>query len=410
MQLPELYLKKNEDRRLRAGHVWIYSNEIDTHATPLKQFAPGTEVRVVASDQTCLGVAYINPHSLISARLFSRDPHARLNQEFFHERIYQALTLRQRLYTRPFYRLVFGESDGLPGLVIDRFGTTLVVQITTAGMEACKELIIAAVQSVLPETESILLRNDSQARQYEGLESYVIAGLRQPPEEIMLEENGLTFKAPLWKGQKTGWFYDHRLNRSRLKEYVLGQRVLDVFSYLGAWGIQAAKWGAEHVTCVDSSPLSTHWIQENARLNQVEEKVQVYCDDAFVALKNLKQAEEKFSVIILDPPAFVKKQKDKKEGFIAYQRINEAALKLLEPNGILISCSCSMHMEYDDLIQAVRRASLRTNCELQILERGHQAPDHPVHIAIPETDYLKMVILRKNYSVLFLKAASVYFI
>ncbi len=396
MQLPQLRLKKNEDRRLRAGHVWIYSNEIDIKSTPLKNFKPGDEVQVIGYDETHLGVAYVNPHSLISGRVFSRLPNARLNQDFFREKIQNALALRQHLFAKPYYRLVFGESDGLPGLVIDRFDKTAVLQMTTAGMELKKDLIIDSLRETLPEIESVLLRNDSQARKYEGLESYVSQGFGEPTKVITLEENGLTFTAPLWEGQKTGWFFDHRLNRSRLKEYVLGQRVLDVFSYLGAWGISAAKWGATAVTCVDSSPLSTNWINENAKLNEVSDKVHVICDDAFDALKNLYQAKEKFDLIVLDPPAFVKKQKDKKEGFIAYQRINEAALKLLKTNGILISCSCSMHMEYHDLIQSIRRASLRAHCEVQILERGHQAPDHPVHIAIPETDYLKMVTLRKG--------------
>ncbi len=394
MQTTQLFLKKNEDRRLRAGHVWIYSNEIDTQRTPLKNFQPGQEVTVLASDQTCLGMAYVNPHSLITGRLFSRMPGTVLDQTFFYERIKTALAFREHFYKKPFYRLLFGESDGLPGVVIDRFDRTLVVQITTAGIEVKKESLIAALREALPEIESILLRNDSQSRSYEKLENHIIAAYGTPPEKIRLEENDVQFFAPLWDGQKTGWFYDHRLNRSRLQQYVPEQRVLDVFSYLGAWGIQAAKWGARQVMCIDSSSLSEKWIKENAELNDVAEKIQVYCDDAFVALKNLQQNKEKFDVIILDPPAFVKKQKDKKEGLIAYQRINEAALKLLEPNGILISCSCSMHVEYEDLIQSIRRAALRTQRELQIIERGHQAPDHPVHIAIPETDYLKMVILR----------------
>ncbi len=396
MQLPRLQLKKNEERRLVAGHVWVYSNEIDTAKTPLKQFTPGSEVEVIAANQTPLGVAYINPQSLISARLFSRDVTTRLNHDFFYQQLQTALALRARLYAKPYYRLVFGESDGLPGVVIDRYAQTLVLQITTLGMELQIENIISALRELLPDTDAILLRNDSLARTHEGLKNYVNAGFGQPPAEITLEENGVLFNAPLLAGQKTGWFYDHRLNRARLKDYVQGQRVLDVFSYLGAWGIQAATWGAREVLCVDSSPLSLNWIAKNAELNQVGEKVKIQCEDAFVALKNLHQQQEKFDVIILDPPAFVKKLKDKKEGFIAYQRINEAALKLLSPNGILISCSCSMHISYDELIQAIRRAGLRTGVSLQILERGHQAPDHPVHIAIPETDYLKMVILKTN--------------
>lgn len=394
MSLQTLHLKKNQDRRLKAGHVWIYSNEIDTKNSPLKQFTPGEEVIVVAENRTVLGVAYVNPQSLITGRLFSRNSKDRLDHNFILQRIQTALVFRQQLFPRPFYRLLFGESDGLPGVVVDRFDTTLVVQITTAGMEIRKEIVVAALLEALPETLAIVLRNDSKSRQHEGLESYTSVVYGELPQTSSVEENGLVFTAPMQGGQKTGWFYDHRLNRSRLKEYVSGQRVLDVFSYLGGWGIQAAKWGASEVVCVDSSPLSTEWITENARLNDVADKVRVYCEDAFVALKNLNQAGEKFSVIILDPPAFVKKQKDLKEGLLAYQRINEAALKLLTPNGILISCSCSMHISFDDLLQAIRRAGIRTHCELQILERGHQAPDHPVHIAIPETDYLKMIMLR----------------
>lgn len=395
MNLKTLRLKKNEDRRLRAGHVWIYSNEIDIKVTPLRDFTPGEEVLVEAYDRTKLGIAYVNPHSLITARLFTRKSNERLDLALLTQHIKNALTLRIHLFAKPYYRLAFGEGDGLPGLIADRFGNTLALQINTAGMDAKTDLIIAAFSAVLPEIQSILLRNDSPIRQQEGLETFVKAGFGSPPEKVFLEENNACFNAPLWEGQKTGWFYDHRLNRSRLQAYVSEQRVLDVFSYLGGWGIQAANWGAKEVICIDASPLATALIQENVQLNNVMNKVQTIHEDAFIALKNLAQTKEKFNVIILDPPAFVKKLKDKKEGLLAYLRINEAALKLLAPGGILISCSCSMHMTYDDLVQTIRRASLHVACELQIIERGHQAPDHPVHLAIPETDYLKMIIVRR---------------
>jgi len=394
--LPILRLKKNEDRRLRAGHVWIYSNEIDTSVTPIKSLQPGTEVFIESHDKKLLGIAYANPKSLITARLFSHNRNDRLDLNFFITKIKSALVLRERLYTKPFYRLVFGESDALPGVVIDRFDTVFAIQINTAGMELKKEILIDALRNVIPEITAILFRNDSSSRQYEGLESYIAAGFGEPPEEIDIEENDTLFKAPLWTGQKTGWFYDHRLNRSRLKEYVKEQRVLDVFSYLGAWGIQAAKIGAKEVVCLDSSALSSTWIPKNATLNHVENKISVITEDAFEGLKKLALANEIFSVIILDPPAFIKKQKDMKEGLLAYQRINELALKLLSPNGILISCSCSMHMNDDEFLQTIRKASLKSHTQLQILERGHQAPDHPVHIAIPETNYLKMIIARKD--------------
>lgn len=395
MSRQTLRLKKNEDRRLRAGHLWIYSNEIDTAHTPLKNFQPIQDVIVESHDKKKLGIAYVNPHSLISGRLLTTNPQELIDSSFFLKRFTTALALRTRLYPKPFYRLVFGESDGLPGLVVDRYDQTLVMQLNTAGMDVRKEMIIDALKQLLPETNCILLRNDSSARRYEGLPEEVVVGFGTLPETLSVEENNVSFTLPSLTGQKTGWFYDHRLNRSRLKNYVKDERVLDVFSYLGAWGIEAACMGAKEVVCVDTSSLSAEWIARNAALNQVTDKVKVITDDAFDALKKLHLAAQNFSVIIIDPPAFVKKQKDTKEGILAYQRINELALKLLEPNGILVSCSCSMHVSDDDFTQVLRRASLKSNCELQILERGSQAPDHPVHIAIPETNYLKMVILRK---------------
>jgi len=394
MSLQSLYLKKNEDKRIKAGHLWIYSNEIDIAKTPLKEFTPGEEVLVLASDQKPLGIAYINPHSLIAARLLTRNPHEKRDVTFFIKRIQRALDLRTHLFPKPFYRLVFGESDGLPGLIADRFDSILVLQLNTAGMDAHSSLIIEAFQSVLPQLHSILLRNDSRERKQEGLEQYIKPALGLPPETLSLEENETFFSAPLWKGQKTGWFYDHRQNRLFLKEKVLGKRVLDVFSYLGAWGIEAAHWGASQVICVDAAQQTTEWIRKNAALNQVSEKVSIVIDDAFDALKQLAEDNEKFDVIILDPPAFVKKSKDKKAGLLAYQRINTLALKLLNDNGFLISCSCSMHVSFEEFMQVLRRAALQSRGELQLIQRGHQASDHPVHFAIPETDYLKMVVSR----------------
>ena len=395
MDLPILRLKKNEDRRLRAGHLWIFSNEIDMQKTPIKQFTAGEEIIVQAQNGTFLGVAYVNPHSLIAARIFSHELNDRLDIPFFKNRIAAALSLRMQLYSKPYYRLIFGESDFLPGLVIDRFADIFVVQINTLGMDKKTEAILSALHEVFPQVKGILLRNDSSSRKLEGLESFVKPVYGEIPPVILLEENETRFYAPLSEGQKTGWFYDHRLNRTRLAAYVQNQRVLDVFSYLGGWGVQAAHFGAKEVFCLDASPLSTTWIPKNAELNAVADKIHVIQEDAFVGLRKLQQDKEVFDVIILDPPAFIKRQKDKKEGMVAYQRINEMALKLLRPGGILISCSCSQHLTHEELIGALRRASQHVNATLQILERGHQAPDHPVHLAIPETDYLKMVLVRK---------------
>lgn len=394
MSLPILSLKKSEDKRIRGGHPWIYSNEIDTKKTPLKNFQSGEEVIVHAHDGTALGIAYINPHSLIAARLFSRDVTDHLDTDFFAKHLKIALKTRENLFSQPFYRLVFGESDNLPGVVIDRFGAHLVMQINTAGMEQKIADLVAALKIVLPDVQSILLRNDSRTRTLEGLESEVKAVFGTPPETCEIEENESKFLIPLWQGQKTGWFYDHRMNRARLKNYVSGKRVLDVFSYLGGWSIQAAVYGAASVTCVESSAFAADFIAKNAVLNNVSDRVEILVADAFQALKELVAAAKEYDVIILDPPAFMQKARDRKEGFIAYQRLNEWALKLLSPQGVLISCSCSMHLSMTDLGEVVKRAATRTQRPLQVLERGHQGPDHPLHIAISETDYLKAFIVK----------------
>lgn len=387
-------LKKGEDKRIRTGHPWIYSNEIDTKATPLKSFTSGQEVTVLSHTDKPLGSAYVNPHSLIVGRLYSFSANVELNLSLIQNRIKQALALRERLFSDPYYRLVFGEGDGLPGLVIDRFNHDFVVQINTAGMELKIELIITALKNIFGEKISIFLRNDSPIREHEGLSLYTKAAYGKPPTLLQIIENGVHFNAPL-EGQKTGWFYDHRLNRARLAHYVRGAHVLDVFSYLGAFGISAACYGAKSVDCIDSSSAACDFIQKNAALNQQQEKINVICDDAFIAMKTLLTQNKQYDVIVLDPPAFIKKSKDKPKGLIGYQRLNELALKLLKPEGILVSCSCSMHLSLDDLIQLLRRSAFHANTEIQVLERGHQGPDHPLHIAIPETDYLKTVIVRK---------------
>ncbi|MGD8937379.1 MAG: class I SAM-dependent methyltransferase, partial [Thiogranum sp.] len=249
--LAPLRLKKNEERRLRAGHLWVYSNEVDIAATPLKAFAPGQQVQLLAHSGKSLGNAYVNPNSLICARLVSRDARFLLDRSLLVHRLNVALALRERLFDRPFYRLVYGEADQLPGLVIDRYDEVCVVQCTTAGMEAVKEQVLEALDKVL-RPSGILWRADSPVRKLEGLDSYRdVHGV--VPDQTDIVEHGVRFSVSLLEGQKTGWFYDQRMNRARLRDYVPGRRVLDVFSYVGAWGVQAAAAGAGAVVCVDGS-------------------------------------------------------------------------------------------------------------------------------------------------------------
>ncbi|MFG6159040.1 class I SAM-dependent rRNA methyltransferase [Halomonas sp. 1390] len=388
-----LRLKKNADRRLKAGHLWLYSNEIDIQATPLKEIVPGTQVVVEAANGKGMGVAYVNPHSLICARMVSRDPQQRLDRSLLVHRLNQALALRQRLFDKPFYRLVHGEGDLLPGLIIDRFGDVVVVQLNTAGMQAVAEELLDALEKVLSPA-AVVFRNDTSGRRQEGLEASVEVVKGELPDQVLLEENGVRFVAPVLDGQKTGWFYDHRVNRTWLNGLVAGKRVLDLFSYVGGWGVQAAASGASEVLCVDASGAALERVAENATLNGLQEQVAVGEGDAFEVLAALKAEGEEFDVVILDPPAFIRKRKDIPNGERAYGKLNREAMRLLGRDGLLLSASCSMHLAPERLVDVVRGAVRHQDRQGQILFQGHQGPDHPVHPAIPETAYLKALGVR----------------
>ncbi len=307
-------------------------------------------------------------------------------------RIKKALALRERLYQKPYYRLVYGESDGLPGLVVDRYGPACVVQIGTAGMERLKLPIQEALKQAL-KCESLLFKNDGTARELEGLPSYVEAaiGTFDGPGKVL--EDDLEFQAPLLEGQKTGWFFDQAHNRRALPKYVRkGARVLDVFSYVGAWGVRAARHGAKEVMLVDSSAAALELAEANAARNGVS--VLTRKGDAFQVLEDLTAQGERFDVVIIDPPAFAKRKKDQPKALAAYKRLNQLAISLLVDDGILVSCSCSFHVSAEDLQDAIAKAARGADRQLQILEAGGQAPDHPVHPAIPETRYLKAYFCR----------------
>lgn len=391
LALPELRLKPREGRRLSAGHLWVFSNEVDTDRTPLSGFEPGASCRVIGDRDHFLGYAYVNPHALICARILGRDARYPPGQSLLVHRLQVALALRERLDPRPFYRLVHGESDGVPGLVLDRYGDVVIGQVGTVGMEALKPAVVAAVEHVIAP-RAMVWKNDSGARELEGLPAYVEAALGEAPDHVEVEENGVRFRVPMGAGQKTGWFYDQAANRAAFLKYVAGKRVLDVFSYLGAWGLAAARAGASGVVCVDSSAPALELLQASADANGLA--VETRRGDAFDALAALREAGERFDVVVVDPPAFIKRRRDIPKGQAAYRKLNQLAMQLLPRDGILVSCSCSHHLAQDDLIDAIQQAARHLGRFVQIVEVGGHAPDHPIHPAIPETRYLKALTCR----------------
>lgn len=390
MPYPQVFLKKNEDRRLRQGHLWVFSNEVDTRRTPFELFTAGDLVQVTASDGKALGMAYINPNTLICARLLSRKTNIKLGSGFFKERFAAALALREKMFDKPFYRLVFGESDGLPGLVVDRFGSVLAVQITTVGMELRRDILVSALVELLDPT-AIVFKNDTAQRQLEALPQLSELVYGELSEPLTIEENGARFKVDILGGQKTGWFYDHRENRARTATLARGKRILDLFCYTGAWGVPAALAGAHEVLCVDASGTALSLARENAEMNGVGKRMDFIKADVFDFLKQSRLDNLHFDLIVLDPPALIKKKKDFKQGYEAYRRLNHLALQLLANSGILISASCSFHLNREQLHELLRSSARHIDRHLVFFATGGQGPDHPVDPAIAETEYLKTV-------------------
>lgn len=390
----DLFLRQGADHRLRGGHLWVFSNEVDSDRSPLGGFAAGDLVTVRNSNDKLLGSAYMEPTALICARLYAPGEQRVLDAQFFAARLATALATRQAAFDKPFYRLVYGDSDTLPGLVVDRFGDVLVMQLNNSGLERYREPLLQALVATLAPG-GILLRSDSRSRREQGLATETEVAYGTVPQRVPLQENGVQFLAPVYDGQKTGWFYDHRLSRARLAPWVRGKRVLDVYSYIGGWGVQAAAFGATSVCCLDSSAQALEGVEMNARLNQLHDRVTTRRGSAPELMAAMHSEGALFDVVILDPPAFIQRKKELKKGIAAYRRINELGLQLLAPGGLLVSASCSMHLSRAELIAAVQQAAVRSGCQVRVVEQGAQGADHPIHPAIPETEYLKAVFVRK---------------
>lgn len=374
--------------RILAGHLWIFSNELSTSP---KDFEPGVIVEVYDNRDTFLGIGYINPHSLISIRLLTRE-REKINADFFRKRINSALDYRRRfLSDMNSYRAVYSEGDFLPGLVVDKYADCLVVQFLTLGMEKMKDAII----EILDETFApsvIVLRNDSQSRRLEGLplEKKIVKGsLASLP---LIKEGGVVIEVDPMSGQKTGFFLDQRENRLRLSSYITKGKGLDLFCYSGAWALQLAKNGA-FVTCVDDSESAISLARKNFQLNNLLSNSDFIKDDVFEFLKREVSSGNEYDFIVLDPPAFVKSRAKIKEALRGYREINAMAMRLVKRGGILATSSCSYHIERTVFLDILRDAARDSGRTVRLLEYRSQGSDHPILLSVPETEYLKCAFL-----------------
>ena len=387
-----IHLRPGGDRRLRHGHPWIYSNEIRMDGGA-KAIAPGAAVALHRVDGKPLGVGTFNPHALIAFRMFSEDPRRPLDAGFFAHRLTQALRLRERLFDAPYYRLVHGESDGLPGLAIDRYGDALAVQTATAGMERLIEPLLEALDRVLAPS-AVVLANDGGFRALENLPTYVRVAKGTVDGPVEVREGNLRFLADLMEGQKTGWFYDQRDNRALLAALARGGRMLDVYCHGGGFAIAAAAAGGGQALGIDRSEAALDLARRAAALNGVGDRATFRRAEAFAELERLGQAGERFDIVCADPPAFVKSKKDLGPGLKGYEKVARLSATLVAPGGFLFLASCSHNVEPGQFAETVAQGLRKAGRTGRILRSTGAGPDHPVHPALPESAYLKAIFLQ----------------
>jgi len=392
MKLPIIRLQSGRHKRVQGGHPWVFSNEIVMDAAA-KAVAAGTIVKFQAHDSSSLGIGSYNPHSLIAGRIFSRSPLAVIDAAWFEERIGAALALRETLSAEPYYRLVHAEADGLPGLIIDRFGPHFSVQLNTAAMERLWPFLETALENLFaPET--IVLHNDSSVRKLEGLgcEVKLVKGKVKGPIEV--HENGLTYYADSVEGQKTGWYYDQRDNHALVARFAKGKSVLDLYTHAGGFALMAAKVGAAKVIGVDSSAPALALAEKGATHNKLGKICKWSRADVFDDLAARIAAKETFDIVIADPPPFVKSRKDITAGARGYRKLASMAATVTSRGGLLYIASCSHNMSLELFAAEVAKGLSEAKREGTILYTTFAAPDHPLHPHLPESAYLKGLLMR----------------
>ena len=381
-----ILLKKKEDRRIKRGHPWVFSNEVQ--ALPA-DVVPGELVEVRDFAAGFIGRGYANPRSLITVRILTRT-REEIDAAFLERRISRARDLRTGLGFGESFRAVYSEGDGLPGLIVDKYADTLVVQSLTAGIDGMLEMVIAALREAYGP-KAIVLRNDVAVRELEGLAQEKRVVLGDAESLVTIEESGIRYQVDVLEGQKTGFFFDQRENRLALRDLVRGRRTLDCFCYVGAWALAAARYGASEVIGIDSSEKAVALARSNAELNSLSATFET--GDVFERLRELERRKERFGCIILDPPAFVKSRAKVREALKGYKELNLRAMRILEPSGILVTCSCSHHIDQELFREMLIDAAWSAGRQARLLEMRSQSRDHPMLLAAKESQYLKCAIL-----------------
>jgi 23S rRNA (cytosine1962-C5)-methyltransferase len=385
--MQKIHLKRT--KRILGGHLWVFSNEI---YETMRGYVPGSLVELFDRQENFLGTGYINPNSLISIRILSRE-RGEIDREFIRRRLRAALDLREKLFEdKEALRLVYSEGDYLPGLIVDKYSKCIVLQFLTYGIETFQHLIIELLDEML-DPDTIVLKNESRSRSLEGLSLYKEVVKGSLDELPLIRENGVSLEIDPYSGQKTGFFLDQKENRSTLRRYVKGGKGLDLFCYTGAWSLNLAFSGAE-VTGVDESQRAIGQAVKNAAMNELQDRATFVRDEVFSFLRR-KAVEDgnKYDFIVLDPPAFVKSSAKLKEAVRAYREVNGLCMRLLKPGGLLATSSCSYHLGREMFLEMLRDASRDAQRGLRLIELRSQDRDHPVLLSMPETEYLKCAFL-----------------
>jgi len=389
MQVCKIVLKPTEEIRIQQGHPWVFNNEISKIEGNIKS---GELAYVYSSKNEFIGKGFLNTSSKIFVRILSRNLEESIDENFFFNIIHNANLGRLDLGYKNSYRVLFGEADGIPGLIVDKYDEYLSIQILSLGIDLRKEMFVKILVSIF-NPKGIFERSDVSVRKKEGLELFKGVIYGDVPEQIIIKENDLLMEIDIINGQKTGSFLDQQDNHHALKNYVKNKTVLDCFSHIGGFGLHAAYYGASNVTCLDISENAVAKIEKNAKLNQLQNVVALKVD-VFNKLRDYQESNEKFDVVILDPPAFAKKIDDLKKAYKGYKDINLQALKIINPNGYLVSCSCSHYMTPSLFLEMLIDASNDAKKITQLIEFRIQGKDHPALLGSDESLYLKCVILR----------------